>query len=179
VRRRRKSRNCYGLIMSRTGGCGVALAAVVAGLLAVVWGGCATETVCCDSCPADESAIFQLSCTSADLTGVATTGPCARDAGLSLTRSDDAAWVGTVFVQGQSPGVCHVELTFATGFTYSAAVTFAAEPGGVCGGPQCKCGDYLAATSGPFTVNNPSDTCVALPDAAEDGAPDADADGPP
>jgi hypothetical protein len=86
-----------------------------------------------------------------------------------MTRGDDAAWVGTVFVEGQSPGVCHVQLTFATGFTYSTDVTFATQSGGVCGGPQCKCGDYLAPTSGPFTVHNPSDTCVAAPDAGAEG----------
>lgn len=149
-------------------------AVVVAGLLAVVVGGACSTADCCGSCPADRPAIFHLSCTSADVTGVVTTGPCARDAGLSLTRGDDAAWVGTVFVQGQGPGVCHVELTFAAGFTYSTDVTFATQPGGVCGGPQCKCGDYLAPTPGrdgfavPFAVNNPSNTCVVV-DAGVDG----------
>ena len=145
----------------------LAIVALVGGVVAAVHG-CSSSQDCCGSCPADEPAIFHLSCTSSDLTGVETTGPCERDAGLSLTRGDDAAWVGTVFVQGQSPGVCHVKLTFATGFTYSADVTFATQSGGVCGGPQCKCGDILAPTSGPFTVDNPSDTCVAEPDSGED-----------
>ena len=87
-----------------------------------------------------------------------------------------AAWIGTVVVQGQSPGVCHVKLTFATGFTYSTDVTFASQSGGVCGGPQCKCGDILAPTPGPggftvpVTVNNPSDTCLAA--AGEDAGAD-------
>ncbi len=52
----------------------------------------------------------------------------------------------------------HIVLTFATGFTYSADVTFTTHTS--CGG--CS---YQAPTSGPFTVNNPADTCVALPDA--------------
>jgi hypothetical protein len=73
-----------------------------------------------------------------------------------------ASYMGNhaVFVESQDAGVCHVELTFAAGFTYSTDVTFAWQPGGVCGGPQCKCEDYLAPTSGPFVVNNPSATCV-------------------
>jgi hypothetical protein len=105
-----------------------------------------------------------------------TSGPCAtRYAGLSLTRGDDAALIGTVFVDGQSPGVCHVELIFATGFTHRVDVTFGLRPGGRCGGPQCKCADYLAPTSGPVTVNNPSDTCVAIPDAGDAEATSSEA----
>jgi hypothetical protein len=91
----------------------------------------------------------------------------------------NGAGSGRVFVESQSPGVCHIELTFATGFTYPADVTFTLHPGGVCGGPQCKCGDYLAPTSGPFTVNNPSNTCVAIPDAGDDANGPADKDGGP
>ncbi len=77
------------------------------------------------------------------------------DAGLSSYMR-----YGNVYVGTESPGVCHVELIFASGFTYSADVTFVLRPGGVCGGPQCKCGDYVTPTSGSFTVNNPNNTCV-------------------
>jgi hypothetical protein len=70
--------------------------------------------------------------------------------------------VGTdaIFVSSNDAGACHVELTFVSGFTYSADVTFASKSGGVCGGPQCKCPDYVAPTSGPFQVQNPAATCV-------------------
>ena len=54
------------------------------------------------------------------------------------------------------PGTCHVELVFANGFTYSADVSFAFQNVG------CGCPSWVAPTSGPVTVNNPSDTCVAL-----------------
>jgi hypothetical protein len=121
-----------------------------------------------------------LSCDSTNLTSVVASGPCAApDAGVSsyLGRS------GAVYVPSQGPGTCHVALTFATGFTYSADVTFATQPGGVCGGPQCKCGDYVVPAAGPLAVNNPDTTCVdagvdaggdsglACPSGAIQGAP--------
>lgn len=73
-----------------------------------------------------------------------------------------AAYVdrGVVFVDSTGPGVCHVTLTFATGFTFATDVTFATRPGGVCGGPKCACPDYVGPTAGPFAVQNPSATCV-------------------
>ena len=143
----------------------LAVVALVGSVVAAVHG-CSSQD-CCGSCPGDQVATFLLSCTTANLTSVEITGPCEQDAGLSVTRSVDAAWVGNVFVQGQSPGVCHVRLTFATGFTYSTDVTFSSQSGGVCGGPQCKCGDILAPTVGTFTVNNPSDTCVVADSGAD------------
>jgi hypothetical protein len=53
-----------------------------------------------------------------------------------------------------SPGVCHIELIFATGFTYSTDVMFNSQEG--------ECASSNVPILGPFTVNNPSDTCVAL-----------------
>lgn len=58
-----------------------------------------------------------------------------------------------VTVYSSSAGSCHIELTFATGFTYSADVTFTSQTEGLCPG----CAPYIGPTSGPFTVNNPSD----------------------
>jgi hypothetical protein len=150
-----------------TGRSALALA-LLAALLAVV-DACNTTQVCCGECPASRSAEFTLTCSSTDLQSVVATGPCAvPDASLASYVGSD-----TLLVPSQGPGDCHVELTFATGFTYSADVTFVSKPGGVCGGPQCKCGDYIVPTSGPFTVNNPSTTCVDA--AASDGAADASA----
>jgi|HubBroStandDraft_4_1064222.scaffolds.fasta_scaffold250070_2 hypothetical protein len=71
-----------------------------------------------------------------------------------------------------TPGTCHVTFTFATGFTYSADVTFASmndsEPG--C----APCPSYIGpvSNSGP-KVNNPPETCVALDSGAEDDVSDA------
>ena len=136
------------------------------GLFVALVDGCNSTKDCCGGCPAPEPAVFQLTCGATDLQSVVATGPCAMpDASLS-------SYVGNhiVVVRSQSPGVCHVELTFATGFTYSSDVTFATQSGGVCGGPQCTCPDYLAPTAGPFPVNNPSATCVS-------GGLDAGSDG--
>jgi hypothetical protein len=109
--------------------------------------------------------VFHLACSSTDLKSVSATGPCAMpDASLSSYLGN-----GSVYVGSQVPGACHVELTFASGFTYSTEVAFVSQPGGVCGGPQCKCGDYVAPASGPFAVKNPSDTCV---EAGPDGGGD-------
>ncbi len=150
--------------MSRTGVV-LALTSLVGGLV-VVLHGCSHQD-CCGGCVGDSPAVLQLSCGTTDLQSVVATGPCASYTGD-----------GFVSVQSRGPGTCHIDLRFATGFTYSTDVTFMSQPGGVCGGPQCKCPDYVAATSGPFMVNNPSDTCVATPDAGADvGASDASADG--
>jgi hypothetical protein len=144
---------------------------VAAGLVAVL-GGCdalGSTQDCCGGCPGGGAAVFHLSCSSSDVANVVATGPCATDASLSSYLGN-----GSVFVQSPNPGVCHVELVFATGFTYSADVTFTSQPGGVCGGPQCKCPDYVVPTSGPFTVDNPNDTCAAEFDAGpEVGTSDA------
>jgi hypothetical protein len=129
----------------------------------VLVGGCKADQPCCGLCPASQEAVFQLTCASTDLTSVTSTGPCASNASLAATTVDDVVAIGS-----DGPGVCHVVLTFATGFTYSADVTFASKPGGVCGGPQCTCPDYVAPTGGPFAVQNPGSTCV-------DAGPDADA----
>jgi hypothetical protein len=68
-----------------------------------------------------------------------------------------------------STGTCHVELTFVTGFVYSADVTFTSQSAGCAG-----CGTTIGPTQGQFMVNNPSSTCVAVPDAGvEAGALDA------
>jgi hypothetical protein len=150
---------------------GAAIAGV--GVAALVVGGwlcteCSVETPCCGACPESLPASFELSCDSTGLQAVAATGPCAKpDASLSSYMGNRA-----VFVESDDAGACAIELTFVSGFRYSADVTFAWKSGGVCGGPQCKCADYLAPTSGPFAVNNPSATCV---DAGADADANADA----
>lgn len=76
---------------------------------------------------------------------------------------------GFVLVGSPSPGECHIVLTFATGFTYSADVAFTSQVVG-CG----ACSPSIGPIGGPYTVDDPSDTCVAVHDAgAEAGATDA------
>ena len=123
--------------------------------------GCALGLFCNDG----TDAIFDLSCGPTDLTSVVISGPCAMgDASPSNHVSGSESQY--VSLSSPSPGVCHVELTFATGFTYSADVTFVSESaGGLCACPQST-----APTQSTFTVNNPSTTCVdAGLDAGSDG----------
>jgi hypothetical protein len=111
---------------------------------------------------------FELSCGSTDLTSVVVAGPCATgDASPSgyLSGSDGQY----VLLSSWSPGVCSVALMFATGFTYSAEVTFVSQTEG--NDPnRCSCQTTISPTQTTFTVNNPSTTCVdAGLDAGSDG----------
>jgi hypothetical protein len=102
---------------------------------------------CCGVCRGDEGATLNLSCATNDLQSVVATGPCTIPDTNVLSQSTGwAANNGKVLVQVQGPGACQIEPTFATGFKYSTTVTFASQPGGTCGGPQCTCPDYLAPT---------------------------------
>jgi hypothetical protein len=77
-----------------------------------------------------------------------------------------------VLVASTGPGTCHVQLTFATGFTYSTDVTFALQPDlGPLGCPSCP--PYLGPIPSTFIVDNPAATCT---DASVDGPAPPDAD---
>jgi hypothetical protein len=138
---------------------------LAAGLLVVLAGaGCGTSGNC-GGCVEGALATFNLSCSPNDLVSVLASGPCAMpDAGLAWYTGVGSEW--SVGVGSPSPGECHVVLTFATGFTYSADVTFTSQTAESCKG----CPPYIGPTSGPFTVNNPATTCL---DAAPDAAPEA------
>jgi hypothetical protein len=118
------------------------------------------------ACPAiayqRRPAIFDLSCASTDLTAVDVSGPCAvADAGTSpgfYVRG------GQIAISSDVAGVCHVQLTFVSGPTYSTAVTFSATVDD-CGTTSVE------PTQSTFTVDNPSSTCA-------DGGSDARSDGP-
>jgi hypothetical protein len=146
----------------------VARCAAALALLVVVVGGCSQGHACPGFETANQSAIFQLSCRPTDLVSAALSGPCSiGDASISnLAASPSLA------ISSPSPGVCHVTLTFATGFTYSADVTFIAQNDGDT--PGCPVWRYTAPTQRAFTVNNPSTTCV---DGGIDGGGDGSADG--
>jgi hypothetical protein len=112
--------------------------------------GCALGLFCNDD---GTDAIFDLSCGATDLTSVVLSGPCATGDASPSNYLDGGS---SVIISSPSPGVCHVELTFATGFTYSADVTFVSEGAG----GQCVCPRNTAPTQTTFTVNNPSTTCL-------------------
>jgi hypothetical protein len=87
------------------------------------------------------------------------------DASLEWYTGTRTQWIANVTASG--PGVCHIVLTFATGFTYSTDATFAEQPGSGCG-----CPSLLGPTSpAVIRVNNPSNTCVSL--GADSGAKSA------
>ncbi|HEY3815899.1 MAG TPA: hypothetical protein VGL81_01950 [Polyangiaceae bacterium] len=145
--------------------------ALFVGVLVVVGGGCVTATYACPGgCPIGNSpAAFDLSCNQTDLTSVVLSGPCAT----GDTSPSRYLWSRGVSFTSPSPGVCHVELVFATGFTYSRDVTFTVQS--VTMPPGCaQCPSFIAPTQGFFTVDNPSNTCVdAGLDAESDGSADA------
>ena len=131
-------------------------------LLLLLGVGCGTHNLCSGSCSVNRSATFVLSCSTTDLTSVAVSGPCASGhAGTSLE------------IESPSPGVCHVALTFATGFVYSADVTFVSqtdpEPAGCA-----TCPPYITATQRTFMVDNPPATCIAAGTDAGRDAPIGD-----
>jgi hypothetical protein len=133
----------------------------VCGLLVVA---CSSGSPPCpDLCIEASSATFLLSCNPNDLVAVTATGPCTHpDAGLSWFTGAETKWAVSVFAE--SPGACHVVLTFATGFTFAADVTFAEQS------QACGCPSYIGPSEpSGGQVNNPPDTCVAIADAAGGG----------
>jgi len=97
-------------------------------------------------------ATFNLSCSATHLTNVAVSGPCATDDGPSYSVAGQS-----ISINSTSAGVCHVELTFATGFTYSTDVTFESQSAPK---PPVCCPLLTAPTQSTFTVDDPSATCV-------------------
>jgi hypothetical protein len=67
-----------------------------------------------------------------------------------------------VSVTSSIPGVCHVQLVFATGFTFTTDVTFASGTATACGTTV----QYVGPSQVVFQVDNPVTTCL-------DGGPDA------
>jgi hypothetical protein len=120
--------------------------------LLVVLGACETSSGTCNVVNPPNPASFLLSCASANLTQVGLSGPCATG------DASPAHYVSgtSVDIYSAGAGVCHVELTFETGFTYSTDVTFTSV---MAGDPKCP-SPIVSPTQSTFVVNNPSNTCV-------------------
>jgi len=137
---------------------------VVAGFAA------ACSTYQCNVFPVIPNATLELTCDSPDITSITVSGPCESDAGPSSFVSPGSIAIAN----SPTPGVCHVELTFATGFTYATDVTFEPQQFTQCGNGQVDY--YVEPTESTFMVNNPAATCGdAGTDAGSDGATELDA----
>jgi hypothetical protein len=122
---------------------------------------CAGGTGCvqqsCDNFDRVETpATFELACAATDLTAVIVSGPCSSNNMLSDPADyygNGEGGLGKLEVGSQVAGLCHVELTFASGFVYSTNVTFI--------GMSDTCGtSSISPTQSVFVVNNPSSTCT-------------------
>jgi hypothetical protein len=122
------------------------------------------EFGCPTSCIGAAYATFDLACSPNDLESVVATGPCALaampEAGLPYYTGTESELLVTV--GSPEAGACHVALQFATGFAYETDVTFASQADPTPKGCS-PCPAFIGPTGGPWTVNNPGDTCVALP----------------
>jgi hypothetical protein len=131
---------------------------------------CSTEedrAPCPGVCGGATEVVVDLSCAPASVTSATLSGPCSPDAttggswpghrGFICSDKGVTPFVdcSEVFFETSGPGVCHVEIDFADGFTYSADVTYSAEASCACATP------FLAASTNKLMVNNPSATCAA------------------
>jgi hypothetical protein len=114
-----------------------------------------------ESCPAgcrgSPNVVLDLSCGGTDLSSVVLSGAC-----NILDASSPATYLGGpqqqyVYIPSYEVGDCHVELTFASGFTFSTDVHFSSQTDE--SDPQCPCG-YIQPDKQTIAVNNPSSTCV-------------------
>ena len=113
--------------------------------LAALACGCSSSSDCQPLPPEATQAVFALTCDASDLRSVEITGPCAE----SVSGA-------SVDVFSPSPGSCHIVLTFGTGFTYAADVTFASMTQRNCG----QASSYVGPTQATFNVDNPAATCT-------------------
>lgn len=127
-------------------------------LAALASGGCSHRDACGVIPDPPTKAIFEPSCGVADLVAVDVSGPCAT--GDASTPSH--AYGEWVEIASPSAGVCHVQLTFTTGFTYSADVTFTSQ---TAEGDCVPSFSYVGPTQVVFPVTDPGESCMASGDA--------------
>jgi hypothetical protein len=127
------------------------------------------NTACLAFCPPTEPATLNLSCPSL-VTSVASTGGCT--ASRCQAKDGGSCAQAQVSIEPTQAGVCHVDLTLASGFQYSTDLTFVK----TTSESICPC-TSIGPTESTFIVDNPSTTCVDA-GASDAGASDADADSP-
>lgn len=117
--------------------------------------GCVQQQACDNISRVETPATFDLACAPSALTAVKVSGPCSS----SNMSTDPAAYEGNgevgpgkLEVGSQVAGLCHVDLTFASGFVYSTDVTFTGTSDG------CGTG-FITPTQSAFAVNGPGSTC--------------------
>jgi hypothetical protein len=110
----------------------------------------------CNCGTGNDGVSFQLACTPASPPVVTITGPCVIG----------PSGPGTIAVSGNVVGTCHVEMTFASGGTFSTDLTITSE-WLACGSDPHGCGQVIVAT--------PSE--VSVPDQCGDAGADAELSG--
>lgn len=139
---------------------------VIAFVLACLASACSNGSQCNNLCAGSQPATLDLSCAPSAVTSADLTGPCKPPADASLVVSGLgfscplAAQIPFVDCKqvsffSDATGDCHVSLTFATGFMYSADVHFATSA------PTCGCPAEQGLFPSPavLTVNDPDVTC--------------------
>jgi hypothetical protein len=132
---------------SRNVACGFGLALASCALF-----GCTEAQTCSNIAFERELATFELGCPFTDLTAVTVSGPCAAGGESNLDPAQFAGR-GEIGIESDSAGVCHISLTFASGFAYAADVTF------ISSRSSCGTTDVMP-NQATFMVDNPSSTCV-------------------
>ncbi|HTA88147.1 MAG TPA: hypothetical protein VK745_01175 [Polyangiaceae bacterium] len=110
-----------------------------------------SPVACSNIASVDVAVTFNLACAPNDLTTATVSGPCAGSTGGDLTQYVKGR--GQLVFVSPSEGVCHLKLTFASGFSYGADVTFTSM--------SDSCGRAtVSPTQSTFAVDNPSSTCT-------------------
>jgi len=127
--------------------------------------GCVQQQACDNITRVETPATFDLACAPSDLTAVKVSGPCSSSnmsTDPAVYERNGEAGPGKLEVGSQVAGLCHVDLTFASGFVYSTDVTFTGTSDG------CGTG-FITPTQSVFAVNSPGSACADAGSAAGAG----------
>lgn len=142
-------------------------AGALASLVAVALPSCSQSSGDCPGgCAGPAFVEFHLACNPSDLVGVNVSGVClASDAGPAGYFSGGQQ--SALYVDSLQAGTCHVQLLFATGYSYATDVQFTSQVNNVPSG--CPCSTTIQPKQQTFQVDNPAATC---PDAGGDASRD-------
>jgi len=139
------------LVLLGTGACGGSASDDSSVNLASGGSGGESPGACSNIGSVDAAVTFNLACVPNDLTAATVSGPCAGNTGGDLTQYVKGR--GQLMFVSPTEGVCHLELTFASGFSYGVDVTFTRA--------SDSCGrSSVSPTQSTFAVDNPSSTCT-------------------